>query len=84
MKFHQKLENERVVDDKCKKGTWITEVFIPWSDLGWNAEAGQYLRANFFRIDGYPEQSSFQAWRPTLQDPPNFHVPEHFGLIELK
>jgi len=84
LKFHQKIENEKVVDDKCKKGTWITEVFIPWSDLIWNIKAGQYLRANFFRIDGYPKQSSFQAWQPTLQDPPNFHVPERFGLIELK
>lgn len=82
-KLHQRLEGEIRVDDKCKKGTWITEVYIPWSDLGWDVEAGQYLRTNLFRIDGYPEQSSFQAWKPTLQDPPNFHVPEKFGLIKL-
>jgi len=84
MKYFQKIENVQNVDDKCRKGVWITEVYIPWEDLGWEMKPEDRFRANFFRIDGYPEQSSFQAWQPTLQDPPNFHVPERFGLIELR
>jgi hypothetical protein len=83
LKFIQKIENRLPVDKKCVKGTWITEVFVSWPDLGWRVKSGEKLRANFFRIDGYPEQSSFQAWQPTFEDPPNFHVPEKFGLLEL-
>lgn len=84
MKFVQKLEKEGAVDDKCDTGVWITEVFISWSDLGWEVEEGDKLRANLFRIDGYPEQNSFQSWQPTMEDPPNFHVPSKFGLIVLE
>ena len=66
-------------------GTWWTEVFIPWESVEVkNAAIGTVLRANLFRIDGYLEQTSFQSWQPTLKDPPNFHVPEKFGYIELK
>lgn len=83
LKFIQKIENQLPVDEGCTKGTWVTEVFIPWSDLGWRVKTGDRLRVNFFRIDGYPKQSSFQAWQPTFEDPPNFHVPDKFGLIEL-
>jgi len=83
LKFIQRLEEKGIVDKRCKKGVWLTEVFIPWPDLGWGVREGDKFRVNFFRIDGYPEQSSFQAWQPTQETPPNFHVPEKFGLIEL-
>jgi len=83
LKFIQKIESQLSVDKECTKGTWVTEVFIPWSDLAWRVKTGDKLRVNFFRIDGYPKQSSFQAWQPTFEDPPNFHVPDKFGLLEL-
>jgi len=64
-------------------GRWITEAFIPWQSIGVKSvKSGDIFRANLFRIDGYPKQNSFQAWQPTFQDPPNFHVPEKFGYIE--
>lgn len=84
IKFVQKLEERGIIDDKCKKGTWITEVFIPWLDLKWEVKENDKFRANFFRIDGYPRQSSFQAWQTTQEILPNFHVPEKFGLIKLE
>jgi hypothetical protein len=41
-------------------------------------------RANFYRVERprrpeLPEELG--AWSPTLRDPPDFHVPERFGLI---
>lgn len=70
---------------KIVRGNWVVEVFIPWKSIGVdNAKSGDVLRANLFRIDGYPKQSSFQAWQPTLLDPPNFHVPAKFGFLELE
>jgi len=71
-------------NNEFKVGTWWTEAFIPWQsmEIG-DIFLGTILRANLFRIDGYPKQNSFQAWQPTLKDPPDFHVPEKFGFIEL-
>lgn len=78
---------QRVIKDEERegydRGRWITEVFIPWQDLGFEVKTGDYLRANLFRIDGYPKQNSFQSWVPTMEDPANFHVPDKFGLLEL-
>jgi hypothetical protein len=41
-------------------------------------------RANFYRIErprgGRPELS---CWSPTFTDPPDFHRPERFGVLEL-
>ena len=82
LKFSQQINAEES-DHSPIKGVWNTEVFIPWKDLGMNPKRGDYLRVNLFRIDGYPKQDSFQSWIPTLKDPPNFHVPEKFALLEL-
>jgi hypothetical protein len=42
-------------------------------------------RANFYRVDrgrdGAPDE--FSAWSPTFADPPDFHRPDRFGLLEL-
>jgi hypothetical protein len=40
----------------------------------------------FYRTDtrkGTTEQE-FTAWSPTLVQPPAFHVPEYFGVLELR
>jgi hypothetical protein len=42
-------------------------------------------RANFYRIErprGSPPELS--CWSPTLTDPPDFHRPERFGVLELR
>ncbi|MCX6809738.1 MAG: carbohydrate-binding family 9-like protein [Candidatus Berkelbacteria bacterium] len=83
LKFAQsfKIREEK---PKFKVGAWWTEVFIDWKSIGVNpAKSGSVFCANFFRIDGYPKQNSFQSWIPTLQDPPNFHVSDKFGYIKL-
>ena len=83
LKFAQKIDAKRKTQD-FQVGRWITEAFIPWRSIGAKGVgAGSILRANLFRIDGYPKQESFQAWIPTLKDPPDFHMPEKFGYIKL-
>ena len=44
--------------------------------------AGQRFRVNFYRMQGPPPGRKMIAWQPTHQK--NYHVPEAFGLLELK
>lgn len=69
---------------KIVSGVWIVEAFIPWESIGAKSvKGGDVFRVNLFRIDGFPKQSSFQAWQPTLKSPADFHVPEKFGFLVL-
>ncbi|MBV8202770.1 MAG: carbohydrate-binding family 9-like protein [Acidobacteria bacterium] len=49
------------------------------------SEPPRRWRANFYRIErprgGRPELS---CWSPTFTDPPDFHRPERFGILELE
>jgi len=84
LKFVQKVENDKKIGETIS-GVWKMFVYIPWKSIFPKEKngVGTKLRANFFRIDGYPEQNSFQSWSPTYEDPPNFHVPAKFGFIKL-
>lgn len=82
LEFAQRLEIQKDFG-RYKAGKWFTEIFIPFKSIG-NFEPPKSIRANFFRIDGYPKQNSFQSWSPTFKDPPDFHIPEKFGIIWLK
>lgn len=65
-------------------GTWKTIIEIPASEIkGSDFKRGDLLRGNLFRIDGYPEQSSFQALAPNFEKIPNFHTPDKFATFEL-
>lgn len=69
---------------------WWAALAIPWPALGCAADPTggsappRLWRANFYRIerprDGAPELS---CWSPTLTEPPDFHRPERFGVLEL-
>lgn len=66
--------------------TWDTLLRIPFSGVGRPAPLpGERWLANFFRIDRHPVRGDeYSAWRPTLRTPPDFHVPEAFGVIEFQ
>jgi hypothetical protein len=69
---------------KYQTGKWVTQVKIPVSELGVSSlKVGDRLRGNLFRIDGYPEQNSFQALVPNMETTPNFHTPNKFAIFEL-
>lgn len=80
-----KVETEG--EGEPKSGRWSVRIKIPSNEIPNNAggglKQGDFLRGNFFRIDGYPEQNSFQALAVNLQSPPNFHTPEKFATFEL-
>ncbi|HVS64273.1 MAG TPA: carbohydrate-binding family 9-like protein [Thermoanaerobaculia bacterium] len=64
---------------------WWAEIALPLrSVLPGTRPLPALWRANFHRIErprlgGLPEE--YAAWSPTLRDPPDFHVPERFGLL---
>jgi hypothetical protein len=46
---------------------------------------GERWRGNFFRVDRHPgEGDSYDAWRPTMREPADFHVPAAFGILEFR
>ncbi len=64
---------------------WWAALRIPWSAVAPPGPPPPVWRANFFRVerprDGTPPEWS--AWSPTLATPPNFHLPDRFGLLRL-
>jgi hypothetical protein len=63
-----------------------TVIRIPFRALDRSAPAaGESWYANFFRIDRHPaEGDEYSAWRPTLRQPPDFHVPSAFGRLSFR
>jgi len=81
------LEYKQIVNGKGDPtaGSWKTLIKILSGEIkGLDFEKGDKLRGNFFRIDGYPEQNSFQALVPNFKLPPNFHTPENFAIFTLE
>ena len=59
-----------------------TLIRIPFRSLGRPVPApGEIWRGNFYRIDRHPEGDEYSAWRPTMKDPPDFHVTASFGNL---
>ena len=63
--------------------TTDTVLRIPFASLGRPTPAqGETWRANLFRVDRHPARGDeYTAWRPTLRNPPDFHVPASFGTL---
>ncbi len=74
---------EGTLDDRSDQDRWWSvEIAVPFSAFP-EAEPprfGDEWRANFYRIDR-ADPPEFIAWSPTLEVPPNFHVPERFGRL---
>jgi len=63
---------------------WSVEWAVPFAAMG-VARApgtGERWRGNFFRIDR-AAGGQFSAWSATLADPPDFHRPSRFGILEF-
>ena len=58
---------------------------LPFSSLGVSRPTvGATWRANLFRVDRNREHGDeFTAWRPTLRNPPDFHVAAAFGTLRF-
>lgn len=56
---------------------------IPWTAFARKPVAGDVWVGNIFRQVGSGETRGYLAWRPTMTEKPNFHVPEKFGEFEF-
>jgi hypothetical protein len=65
----------------AREGRWSAVLTIPLAPLC-GGEIPTTWRANFYRVDR-GARDEFTAWSPTLADPPDFHVPERFGILRL-
>lgn len=63
---------------------WTAELAVPFAAFpeAPRPRPGDAWRANFFRIDGQVPPVCL-AWRPTLEVPANFHVPDRFGALRF-
>lgn len=71
------------IDEASK--LWGCEMRIPALSLGVSRiEGGMEWRINFYRCDGFGDNSQrrFLAWSPTFK--PDFHVPERFGWVRME
>lgn len=63
---------------------WTVEMGIPFESLDEARKRppspGDIWRVNLYRIDLTPTPE-YSCWSPTLQCPPNFHVPSRFGKL---
>jgi hypothetical protein len=80
--------------------SWRAVVAIPWllvnggegsSAMQRAAQSGDQHRANFYRIRMRNNVSScsdvdcdYGAWSATMRNPPSFHQPKFFGVLQLE
>lgn len=72
----------RVSAERTPRG-WRAGLSLPWRSISNEEPPPRFWRLNLYRIDR-PEGSpaEYSAWSPTFADPPDFHHPARFGLLE--
>lgn len=68
-----------VVAARIEDGRVTMAMKIPWEAFGKKPKAGEVWLGNIFRCVGNEPDRGYLAWRPTMTEKPNFHVPEAFG-----
>ena len=65
--------------------SWETVLRIPFASLATPpATTDDVWRVNLYRIDrNGPAGDEFSAWRPTMKNPPDFHVAAAFGRLQF-
>ena len=64
---------------RIESGKVTIAMKIPWGAFGAMPKAGDVWLGNLFRCVGRDPNRGYLAWRPTMTEKPNFHVPERFG-----
>lgn len=64
---------------KIEDGHVVMSAFLPWKAFGTIPSGGEAWKGNLLRCVGTGESRGYLAWRPTLTQTPDFHVPEVFG-----
>jgi len=63
-------------------GRWSASLRIPLGEIA-PEPLPRLWRANFYRIDR-GALDEYSAWSPTFAEPPDFHVPERFGILRFE
>ena len=68
--------------DAATRGRWSASLRIPLARALRRAAAGRAgARTSTGSIAAPPDE--YSAWSPTLAEPPDFHVPERFGMLDV-
>ncbi|MGD9588188.1 MAG: carbohydrate-binding family 9-like protein [Pyrinomonadaceae bacterium] len=67
------------VSSRIEKGRVVMAMKIPWTAFGKTPKTGDVWLGNLLRCVGKDPDRGYLAWRPTMTERPNFHVPEAFG-----
>lgn len=68
---------------RIHEGCVLMAIQIPWTAFGKKPDAGDVWLGNIFRCVGKELDRGYLAWRPTMTEIPNFHVPSAFGKFEF-
>ncbi len=66
---------------RIDNGRILMAMRIPWEAFGRKPRIGDVWLGNIFRCVGREPDRGYLAWRPTMTEAPNFHVPERFGQL---
>ena len=64
---------------RMEKEKVVMAIKIPWTAFGAAPKPGDVWLGNLFRCVGKDPGRGYLAWRPTMTERANFHVPEKFG-----
>ena len=67
------------VSARVEAGRVLIAMRIPWEAFGSRPQPDDVWLGNIFRCVGTGPDRGYLAWRPTMTDEPQFHVPEAFG-----
>jgi alpha-galactosidase len=79
--LRSRLSRSVYLDEKRK--IWAAELAIPMKSLTAKFDPRESWRVNFYRVEGNAEPRKYMAWRPTMTEQSNFHVPERFGTMRF-
>jgi alpha-galactosidase len=78
------FQSQMTVAAKAARPRLLISMRIPWSEQITKPTSGALWRVNFFRCVDSGAGRGYLAWRPTLTEEPNFHVPAVFGLLQFE
>lgn len=64
---------------RIEEGRVLMAMMIPWEAFGKKPKVGDVWLGNIVRCVGKEPDRGYLAWKPTMTEKPNFHVPEAFG-----
>jgi cellulose/xylan binding protein with CBM9 domain len=79
-KWNSGFETAARIDPEKK--IWYGAMRIPFAAIGPAPRVGSKFRVNFFRAQGESSNRQLLAWQAPMGE--SFHVPERFGILELR